>query len=121
MNSRAERKRRVQALQIFNPPGRPGRSGVYSALRLTLCALCAVCVVSRQAAAQALELVRDTEAERLLKSYEDPILVAAGLDPAAVKMYLVQDPSLNAFAAEGQNIFVNTGLIQQLHNPNEVI
>jgi len=68
-----------------------------------------------------LQLIRDTEAERLLRSYEDPILVAAGLDPAAVKMYIVQDSSINAFAAEGQNIFVNTGLLQQLHTPNEVI
>ncbi|HEY2446581.1 MAG TPA: M48 family metalloprotease, partial [Rhizomicrobium sp.] len=78
-------------------------------------------MAAEPAAAQALQLIRDTEAERLLKSYEDPILVAAGLDPAAVKMYIVQDPSLNAFAAEGQNIFVNTGLLQQLHSPNEVI
>jgi predicted Zn-dependent protease len=36
-------------------------------------------------------------------------------------MYLVQDSSINAFVAEGQNIFVNTGLLQQLHTPNEVI
>ena len=108
-------------MQIFNPPGRPGRNRSHKALRLTLCALCAVCVVSQEAVAQSLELVRDTETERLLKSYEDPILVAAGLEPAAVKMYIVQDPSINAFAAEGQNIFVNTGLIQQLHTPNEVI
>ena len=108
-------------MQIFSPPQRPGHGRVSSALRLALCALCAVCVVSRQAEAQSLALVRDTETERLLKSYEDPILVAAGLDPAAVKMYIVQDPSINAFAAEGQNIFVNTGLIQQLHTPNEVI
>lgn len=82
---------------------------------------CMLCVACEPAAAQALQLVRDTETERLLKSYEDPILVAAGLDPAAVKMYIVQDPSINAFAAEGQNIFVNTGLLQQLHTPNEVI
>lgn len=90
-------------------------------LRLALCAACAVCISVEPVAAQALQLVRDTEAERLLKSYEDPILVAAGLDPAAVKMYIVQDSSINAFAAEGQNIFINTGLLQQLRTPNEVI
>ncbi|HEY6579193.1 MAG TPA: M48 family metalloprotease [Rhizomicrobium sp.] len=78
-------------------------------------------MATQPAIAQALQLVRDTETERLLKSYEDPILVAAGLDPAAVKMYIVQDPSINAFAAEGQNIFVNTGLLQQLQTPNQVI
>ncbi len=82
---------------------------------------CALCLAVEPAAAQALSLVRDTEAERLLRSYEDPILTVAGLDPAAVKMYLVQDSSINAFAAEGQNIFVNTGLLQQLESPNQVI
>ena len=90
-------------------------------LRLTLSALCAVCITAEPALSQTLQLIRDTEAERLLKSYENPILIAAGLDPAAVKMYIVQDSTINAFAAEGQNIFVNTGLIEQLHSPNEVV
>jgi len=90
-------------------------------VKLGVAALCAFSVVAQPVLADSIPLVRDTEVERLLKSYEDPILRAAGLEPAAVKMYLVQDPSINAFAAEGQNIFVNTGLIQQLHKPNEVI
>lgn len=97
------------------------RQHVRWAIRLLVSTACIICVAAEPAAAQDLQLVRDTETERLLKSYEDPILIAAGLDPAAVKMYLVQDPSINAFAAEGQNIFVNTGLLQQLRTPNEVI
>lgn len=72
------------------------------------------------AAAQQISLLQDTEAERALRSYEDPFLVAAGLDPAAVKIYIVNDPSINAFAAEGQNIFVNSGLFIQLRTPNEL-
>ncbi len=88
---------------------------------LAFSVLCTLCLGFEPAVAQELQLVRDTETERLLKSYEDPLLVAAGLDPAAVKMYIVQDPTINAFVAEGQNIFVNTGLLQQLHTPNEVI
>ena len=63
--------------------------------------------------AQGISLLQDTETERTLRSYEDPILVVAGLDPQAVKMYIVNDSSINAFAAEGQNIFVNTGLFIQ--------
>lgn len=88
---------------------------------MTLSTLCAVCITAEPALSQTLQLIRDTEAERLLKSYENPILIAAGLDPAAVKMYIVQDSTINAFAAEGQNIFVNTGLLEQLHSPNEVV
>jgi len=65
-------------------------------------------------------LLQDTETERLLRSYEDPILRVAGIDPAAVKMYLVNDTSLNAFVAEGQNIFVNAGAFIELQSPNEM-
>jgi predicted Zn-dependent protease len=72
------------------------------------------------ASAQAISLLQDTETERLLRTYEDPILKVAGLDPTAVKMYIVNDTSLNAFVAEGQNIFVNAGLFIQLKNPNEI-
>lgn len=81
----------------------------------------ALCCVSGPAMAQAIPLLQDTETERVLRSYEDPILVAAGLDPHAVKIYIVNDSSINAFVAEGQNIFVNTGLFIQLKSPNELI
>ena len=73
------------------------------------------------AAAQSISLLQDTETERALRSYEDPILKVAGLDPVAVKMYIVNDQSINAFAAEGQNIFINVGLFIQLKTPNELI
>jgi predicted Zn-dependent protease len=73
------------------------------------------------AAAQGITLLQDTETERLLISYEQPILKVAGIDPAAVKMYIVNDTSLNAFVAEGQNIFSNAGLFIQLKTPNELI
>jgi predicted Zn-dependent protease len=32
----------------------------------------------------------------------------------------VNDPSINAFVAEGQNMFINTGLIMALDTPNQV-
>ena len=73
------------------------------------------------AAAQGISLLQDTETERLLYSYEQPILKVAGIDPAAVRMYIVNDTSLNAFVAEGQNVFSNAGLFIELKNPNELI
>jgi predicted Zn-dependent protease len=79
------------------------------------------------ASAQSLSIIRDTEIERLLYSYERPLLEAAGVDPSSVRMYLVNDPAFNAFAAqspiasESEDIFVNTGLLLQLKTPNEVI
>lgn len=78
-------------------------------------------LVAGSASAQGIPLLRDTETERLLKSYEDPIAKADGLDPAAVKIYLVDDPTVNSFVAEGQNIFVQTGMILYAKTPNELI
>jgi len=78
-------------------------------------------IQTEQAVAQEIQLLRDTETERLLKSYEDPLARADGLDPAAVRVYLIQDPSVNAFVAEGQNIFIQTGMIAYAKTPNELI
>ena len=84
------------------------------------------CACAQPAAAQAISLVRDTEIERVLHQYEDPILNVAGLDPHLIRIYMIQDPTINAFAMHGPgesettDIFVNTGLIMQLKSPNEV-
>lgn len=64
--------------------------------------------------------IRDAEIERVLRSYGDPIYTAAGLDPKAIKMYIINDPSMNAFVAGGQNVFINTGMIMELDTPNEL-
>lgn len=79
------------------------------------------------ASAQSIDVIRDTEIERVLHSYEDPILKAAGLDPHTVKIYLVNDPTMNAFAtqspasSETEDIFVNAGMIMQVKTPNQLI
>ncbi|MEI9885228.1 MAG: M48 family metalloprotease [Rhizomicrobium sp.] len=71
-------------------------------------------------AAQGVILLRDTETERALRSYEDPLLIAGGLQPSAVKLYLVNDNSVNAFVAEGQNMFIFTGIIMFAKNAGEL-
>lgn len=73
------------------------------------------------ARADGVSLIRDTETERLMRGYLDPLLVAAGLQPKAVTFYLVNDDSINAFVAEGQNVFIHTGTLMELESPNEII
>ncbi|MBV9332193.1 MAG: M48 family metalloprotease [Alphaproteobacteria bacterium] len=85
------------------------------------CCLAFLALQTEQASAQEIRLLRDTETERLLKSYEDPIAKADGLDPSAVKVYLVDDPTVNSFVAEGQNIFIQTGMIMYAKTANELI
>ena len=79
------------------------------------------------AAADGIDIIRDAEIERVLRSYEDPILKVAGIDPHTVKIYLVNDPEINAFATqspipgESESIFVNAGSFLQLKTPNQLI
>ncbi|MBV8800889.1 MAG: M48 family metalloprotease, partial [Alphaproteobacteria bacterium] len=79
------------------------------------------------AAAQGIDIIRDAEIERVMRSYEDPILKAAGIDPRTVRIYLVNDPEINAFATqspipgETESIFVNAGSFLQLQTPNQLI
>ena len=59
-------------------------------------------------------LIRDAEIEATLRRIGDPIFRAAALTPSSVDIYLIQDPELNAFVANGQNIFIHTGMIERL-------
>jgi predicted Zn-dependent protease len=68
-----------------------------------------------------LPLIRDAEIESLMRIYTKPIFRVAGITEGAAKVYLVRQPSINAFVAGGQRIFINTGLLSQAKTPNEVI
>lgn len=70
--------------------------------------------------ANAQSVIRDEEIETLLREYTDPLLVAAGLEPSDVRLYVVNDPTLNAFVTGGQNIFLHTGLILAADTPNQL-
>lgn len=85
------------------------------------CLAAALGTTTLPAVAQRLELLQDTETERALQSYEMPLAKAAGLDPGAIRLYIVNDQSVNAFVAEGQNIFMQTGIILYVHNRNDLV
>ena len=89
-----------------------------SAIRLALVTAFIFAFSAVQANAQS--LLRDTEIEETLREFTDPILRAGGLMPASVDIYLVNDPSLNAFVTRGQNIFLHSGLILEADTPNQL-
>ncbi|MGI8841751.1 MAG: M48 family metalloprotease [Caulobacteraceae bacterium] len=66
-------------------------------------------------------IIRDTEIEDILHQEADPIFTAAGLDPKSVKIHIIGDKTLNAFAAGGQQLFLNSGLIVETKTPNQLI
>ncbi|MEL6955665.1 MAG: M48 family metalloprotease, partial [Pseudomonadota bacterium] len=71
-------------------------------------------------AALAQGLIRDTEIEETLRDWTDPILEVAGLEPNDVGLYLINDPSLNAFVANGQRIHLHTGLLIAAETPGQI-
>lgn len=105
-------------MRIFNP-FRPGFARRFVAMAAAL-GILLMMPLQTAVAQQGFSFIRDTETERMLRSYLDPILVAAGISPQSVHLYLINDPSINAFVAEGQNIFVFTGTLMQLETPNQV-
>ncbi len=66
-------------------------------------------------------LVRDAEIENTIRAYATPLFQAAGLSAADINIYLINDPSLNAFVAGGQNLFLHTGLLMRSQSANQVI
>ncbi len=77
-------------------------------------------LVPHIAAAQNLQLIRDAEIEGLMKDYTAGIFKAAGLGQGSVDVYLVNNPTFNAFVT-GRNMFFHTGTLMDALTPNEVI
>lgn len=81
-------------------------------------ALLIVSITLRPAHAQS--ILRDAETEAFFDEISEPLIRAAGLDPANVDIVLINDKSINAFVAGGQTVYLHTGLIQAASTANEV-
>ena len=66
-------------------------------------------------------LLRDAETEQLLREYTRPILRAAGLEKQNIQVVIINDPTFNAFVADGRRIFVNYGALRESTTPNQII
>jgi len=84
-----------------------------------LLAFLAVLTLAAQPA-MAQEILRDAETEKLLQDMVDPLVEAAGLSKGNVDVVLINDPSMNAFVAGGQRIYIHSGLINAADNANQV-
>lgn len=88
------------------------------AARLALFLLFSLVLALRPAAAQS--ILRDAETEELFAEMSRPLIEAAGLRPEGVEIILIGDPSINAFVAGGQRVFIHSGLVTSAQNANEV-
>ncbi len=80
--------------------------------------LAAISLVAQPAAAQS--ILRDAETEALLQEMAEPLALAAGLAPGNLEIVLINDPSINAFVAGGQVVYIHSGLIDAADTANEV-
>lgn len=71
-------------------------------------------------AAAAQSILRDAETEAMLNDMSRPLILAAGLSPRNVKVVLINDPSINAFVAGGQIVYIHSGLLTRADNALEV-
>ena len=86
--------------------------------RLALAAVVGFTLAAQPAMAQS--ILRDAETEAFFREMANPLASAAGLNPRSLQMLLVGDPSINAFAAEGQNVFINAGTMLAADNVQQV-
>ncbi|MEM9500205.1 MAG: M48 family metalloprotease [Pseudomonadota bacterium] len=91
----------------------------FHALWAYLLALVASCAFAFQPVA-AQSILRDAETEQLLKDMSEPLIEASELEPENVEIVLINDPSINAFVAGGQVVYIHAGLINAAETANEV-
>ncbi len=80
-------------------------------------ALCLVLILVTASGSFARGLLRDADIEHALEQLSAPILRAAGLSPARVKVLIVNDSSLNAFVVNSRAIFIHYGLVLKADTP----
>ena len=78
----------------------------------------ALLIAPAPAAAQS--VLRDAETEAFFQDMAAPIVAAAGFNPRAIDLVLLNDPSINAFVAGGQAVYIHSGLISAADNAQEV-
>jgi predicted Zn-dependent protease len=71
--------------------------------------------------AKKLTFVRDAETESGIRALITPLLQSANLENNSVNIYIVNDPTLNAFVAGGPNIFLHTGLLATSGSASQLI
>jgi len=125
---------RLSAPPARSPPSPASRrTGAAAWLRGALAGLTALASVAAPAARaqddSSTSLIRDTEIEEILKEDTAPIFRAAGLNPDDIRILIVGDREINAFATTGPNLgmssgsvmALNTGLIVETKTPNELL
>ena len=62
-------------------------------------------------------IIRDSEVEAIVKELAQPLFSAANIDGERIKVFIVNDNSINAFVVNNNSIFIHLGLLQYSTKP----
>ncbi|QNN64316.1 M48 family metalloprotease [Sphingomonas rhizophila] len=91
---------------------------VQRAARATMLLSLMLFAAAQPAAAQ--QILRDSETELFLRDISKPLIEGAGLNPRHVQIVMIQDDEINAFVAQGQVVYIHSGLIEAADNANQL-
>ncbi|MDN3719541.1 M48 family metalloprotease [Roseibium salinum] len=113
--------------RLVSAPALPDRQSGARLVRKAVALACSAAIALPMAITPAhaqsrnLPVVRDAEAESLLKDYATPIFKAAGIAHSEPEIILVNDKSFNAFVPDSRRMFINIGVLLEAETPGEVI
>ncbi|MCA4774089.1 M48 family metalloprotease [Wolbachia endosymbiont of Mansonella perstans] len=67
--------------------------------------------------ADPVNVIRDSEVEVVVKELAQPLFSAAGIDSDRIKVFIINDNSINAFVIDNNSIFIHLGLLQHSTEP----
>jgi len=67
--------------------------------------------------AYSVNVIRDSEVEAVVKELAQPLFSAAGIDSDRIKVFIINDNSINAFVIDNNSIFIHLGLLQHSTEP----
>ncbi|WP_369799952.1 M48 family metalloprotease [Wolbachia endosymbiont of Ctenocephalides felis wCfeJ] len=67
--------------------------------------------------AYSVNIIRDSEVETVVKELAHPLFSAAGIDGERIKVFIINDNSINAFVIDNNSIFIHLGLLQYSTEP----
>ncbi|MEE4119684.1 MAG: M48 family metalloprotease [Paracoccaceae bacterium] len=92
-----------------------GTSGTLRRIERVLAGLLLSLALALPAAAQT--LLRDAELERALRELARPVIAAAGLSPATLRILLIEGDAPNALVADSSTILITSGLFLRMDRP----
>lgn len=66
-------------------------------------------------------LINDTETEQFLSELVAPLADAANIQGGRLNVHIVSDDDFNAFVRGGEDVYIYTGLLKQIKNPDALL